>query len=307
MEELRDSAPLAGDPDALRARMAEDGYLFLRGFLPAGPVQSAGGRVRSLLRAGGWGDHEHGPAPGAGEPGSRRAGLASGVRDAALLGAMTGKSFNRIPYLPPLRGLVRGLLGPDAFSYPVKVLRAVYPETPTGEIPKGRHIHQDYGVAGVDDMLTSWVPLMPIPRQVGGLAVLPGSNRGRLRLPRLLSPNERGWATTDYQVGDLLLFHCLTSHAALPNRSGGLRLSQDSRWQSADLPAPAHMVYGPARRARPERELFSRLLGHEPWWEPIPPSVAVKDDAAPMARPRSRLFRVHPTWALWRSGPGPVH
>jgi Phytanoyl-CoA dioxygenase (PhyH) len=301
VEELRDSAALAGDPDALRARLVSDGYLFLRAFLPAEQVGAAGVRVRALLRTGGWTDRARPPAGS-----SRRAAVAGGVRDAALLAAMASRPFNRIPYLPPLRGLVRGLLGPDAFSYPIKVLRTVHPET-GGQVPQGRHIHQDFAVGGVDDMLTTWVPLMPIPRQVGGLAVLPGSHRGRPRLPRLLSPDERGWASTDYQVGDVLLFHCLTSHAALPNRSGLLRLSQDSRWQYADLPAPARMVYGPPGRPRADHEMFSRLLGREPWWEPIPPTVAIKDDSVAVDRPRSRLFRVHPTWALWRMGNGQVH
>jgi hypothetical protein len=301
VEELRDCAGLAGDPDALRARLISDGYLFLRGFLPAEPVAAAGARVRVVLRTGGW--SENAPPPSAT---SRRQSMAHGVREAALLTAIASRPFNRIPYLPPLRTLIRNLLGPDAFSYPVKVLRAVRPET-AGEVPKGRHIHQDFAVTGVDDMLTAWIPLMPIPRHVGGLAVLPGSHRGHPLLPRLLSPDQRGWASTDYQVGDVLLFHCLTSHAALPNRSGTLRLSQDSRWQRTDLPAPARMVYGPPGRRQTDHELFSRLLRREPWWEPIPPTVTIKDDSVPPGRPRSQLFRVHPTWALWRTGPGPVH
>jgi hypothetical protein len=305
MEEFLDSARLVGDPDRLRARLGSDGYLFFRGLLPAGPVGEAGTRVRTILKAGGWSDRAGPPAPPAG--GSRLAAVAGGVRDGAFLAASASRPFNRIPYLPPLRGLVRDLLGPDAFSYPVKVLRAVHPET-AGSVPKGRHIHQDYGVASVDDMLTTWVPLMPIPRELGGLAVQPGSNRRWPRIPRLLSPDERGWATTDYQVGDVLLFHCLTSHAALPNRSSGLRLSQDSRWQTADRPAPARMVYGPLDRRGTDRELFSRLHGSQPWWEPIPPTVRVlsEDDMAAQ-RPHSRFFRVHPGWSLWRRPAKPVH
>jgi hypothetical protein len=314
MEEMLDSAGLVGDPVRLRERLASDGYLFFRGLLPAEPVREAGTRVRSILRAGGWGEHA-GPSTGqsaeqpTGQPNgrSRRGAIAGGVRDGAFLAASASRPFNRIPYLPPVRGLIRDLLGPDAFSYPAKVLRAVYPET-EGNVPKGRHIHQDYGFASVDDMLTTWIPLMPIPRRVGGLAVRPGSNRSWPRIPRLLSPDERGWATTDYRVGDVLVFHCLTSHAALPNRSDGLRLSQDSRWQSADRPAPARMVYGPRGARGTDRELFSRLLGSQAWWEPIPSSVSVVDDSTMLGnRPHSRFFRVHPAWALWQKATKPVH
>ena len=304
MEELLDSAGLAGDPARLRARLASDGYLFFRGLLPTGPIEDAGNRVRAILRAGGWTEHAA-PAPGTGT--SRFAALAGGVRDGAFLAAASSRPFNRIPYLPPLRDLIRDLLGSDAFSYPVKVLRAVHPET-ADNVPKGRNIHQDYGVASVDDMLTTWIPLMPIPRHLGGLAVRPGSNRSWPRIPRLLTPDERGWATTDYRIGDVLVFHCLTSHAALPNRSDGLRLSQDSRWQSADRPAPAKMVYGPRQNRDTNRELFSRLLSGQSWWEPIPSSVAVVDESSlAQNRPQSRFFRVHPAWALWHRTAKPVH
>jgi Phytanoyl-CoA dioxygenase (PhyH) len=302
MEELLDSAALAHDPDRLQARLASDGYLFFRGLLPADAVDEAGARVRTILRTGGWRE-DAAPVPGT----SRRAALGKGARDAAFLAAMASRPFNRIPYLPPLRGMIRSLLGPTAFSYPVKVLRAVHPETPGNE-PQGRHIHQDYGAASVDDMLTTWIPLMPIPRQVGGLAVQPGSHRSLPRIPRLLAPDQRGWASTDYRVGDVLVFHCLTSHAALPNRSDRLRLSQDSRWQPADRPAPANMVYGPHANRNGEHELFSRLMGSAPWWEPIPATVSVlNEDDMPKYRPSSQFFRVHPAWALWRRPKKPVH
>ncbi len=39
--ELRDSSYLAGDGEALRTRMAEDGYLFLRGYLKRDEVLAA--------------------------------------------------------------------------------------------------------------------------------------------------------------------------------------------------------------------------------------------------------------------------
>jgi hypothetical protein len=74
----------------------------------------------------------------------------------------------------------------------VKVLRAVYPERPQAR-PRGRYIHYDYGVSGVQDMLTSWIPLMDIPVRIGGLAVQPGGHLGPPRPPRPLSPYEPGW------------------------------------------------------------------------------------------------------------------
>ena len=85
-------------------------------------------------------------------------------------------------------------------------------------------------------MLTSWIPLMDIPVRIGGLAVQPGGHLGPPRPPRPLSEAEPGWATTSYQPGDAIIFHCLTPHAALPNRGSALRISGDFRWQRFGQP-----------------------------------------------------------------------
>jgi ectoine hydroxylase-related dioxygenase (phytanoyl-CoA dioxygenase family) len=187
----------------------------------------------------------------------------------------------------------------------------VYPEPPY-QITKGRYIHQDFAVAGVQDMLTTWLPLMDIPPQLGGLAVLPGSHLGPPLRPKLLRADERGWATTDYRPGDVLLFHCLTSHAALPNHTDQLRISADFRWQAADQPAPAELVLGPAsvwaRRSR-QVELFSRLLSREPWWEPVPDGLFLYARQELLTAPpaASRLFPVHNGWQRWRPPRAAVH
>jgi len=49
------------------------------------------------------------------------------------------------------------------------------------------------------------------------LADQPGGHLGAPRRPRLLSVTEPGWATSSYEPGGALIFHCLTPHAALPN------------------------------------------------------------------------------------------
>ena len=179
----------------------------------------------------------------------RAANSADALADPAYRAALTRAEFNRLPYLAPLRGVVRAVLGPAAFSYPAKVLRAVYPERPQAR-PRGRYIHYDYGVSGVQDMLTSWLPLTDIPVRIGGLAVRPGGHLGPPHPPRLLGAAEPGWATTSYQPGDAIIFHCLTPHGALPNRSSSLRISGDFRWQRPDQPAPAELILGPKGRPR---------------------------------------------------------
>jgi Phytanoyl-CoA dioxygenase (PhyH) len=298
VDELVDSRRLAGDPAALRARLAADGYVFLRGLLPAGRVRAAGERITAVLRAGGWtaaGAPQLGPA----------AGPLEALADPAYRAAVLSLAFNALPYLAPLRATVRGILGPGAFSYPAKVLRAVPPETPA-ERTRGRYIHCDYPAAGVQDMLTTWLPLAEVPAGLGGLAVRPGGHRDRPQRPQPLTGTEPGWSTTDYRTGDVIIFHCLTPHAALPNTGHQLRLSADFRWQQPGSPAPAEMILGPARRPP---ELFSRLLGREPWWEPVPAGLALRPRGELAARPPgpSGFFPVDPSWQRWRPPSGPVH
>ena len=227
------------------------------------------------------------------------------LADPAFRAAMFGPAFNEVPYLPALREVIRRVLGPRAFSYPAKVLRAVYPERPEAR-PRGRYIHYDYGVSGVQDMLTSWIPLMEIPVRIGGLAVQPGGHLGPPRRPRPLSATEPGWATTSYEPGDVIIFHCLTPHAALPNQGSTLRISGDFRWQRPDQPAPAELVLGPAGRPP---AMFSRLFRRERWWEPVPAGLTLHPRAQMITAPPgpSRLIPVHPGWKYWQPPPATVH
>jgi hypothetical protein len=310
VDELAESSALVGRPDALRARLAADGYLFFRGLLPAGEIRAAGAAVAAKLRAGGWITAEGAPA------GPQRAvNAVDALPDPAFRAAVTSAAFNRIPYLPALRAMVRQVLGDQAFSYPAKVLRAVYPERPAhgagpgagpGGRPKGRWAHYDYGVGGVQDMLTTWLPLIDVPAWLGGLAVQPGGHLGRMRRPHVLGPDERGWATTGYRPGDVIVFHCLTPHAALPNQGQTLRLSGDFRWQLPSQPAPAEMVLGPGGR---QWEMFSRMFSRQRWWEPVPAGLALypRNQLVTRAPGPSQFFPVHRSWRYWRPPPGTVH
>ena len=300
VDELSPANALLGDADALRQRLARDGYVFFRGLIPGAEAANAADGVRAALRRGGWIDRR-----GQASADPRALNPKDALGDQAFRAAIASPAFNRIPYLMPLRQTIRMILGPLAFSYPSKVLRAIYPERPP-DVTRGRYIHRDYAVSGVQDMLTTWIPLIDIPVRLGGLAVRPGSHLDPPARPRLLSSAERGWATTDYRAGDVLVFHCLTSHAALPNCDTALRLSGDFRWQCSDQPVPAQLVLGPAGG---QQEMFSRLFARESWWEPVPGGMSLVPRERLTASPPgpSRFFRVHPGWRLWRPPPGAVH
>jgi len=136
----------------------------------------------------------------------------------------------------------------------------------------GNFVHQDY--SSVQDMFTCWTPLGDVPRTLGGLALRPGTQHTSRVRHRPLDRLEPGWLTTDYKAGDVLVFHCLTTHAALPNREGRMRFSAEYRWQLADQPAPRRLVMGPGGH-----EIGSRLFGRTPWWRPVPAGLRLFDDA----------------------------
>ena len=133
MDELSSSNALLGDPAALRRRLAEDGYLFFRDLLPAAEMHAAADGVVTALRRGGWIDDG-----GLASADRRALNTAEALGDPAFRAAITSRGFNRIPYLAELRRTIRTVLGPQSFSYPSKVLRAIYPERPPG-VARGRY------------------------------------------------------------------------------------------------------------------------------------------------------------------------
>jgi hypothetical protein len=269
--EFRDSRDLVGDGAGLRARMAADGYLFFRQMLDPALVDGVGHQARRQLQAAGW--TEDGPDPTEARPLTpvRAVRMRDAFGDRGYQRILMDPAFNKIPFVGPLPDLMGQLLGPTGFCYPLKFPRIVYPASMVPRQP-GNVIHKDYS--------STWLPLGPVPRTLGGLAVLPGSQRStRVRL-RPLNHLERGWVSTDYQPGDVLVFHCLTSHAALPNHEAHLRVSAEYRWQLADQPAPRRLITGPQGH-----EIGSRLFRRCDWWHPVMPGLTLFDDGGVGAPP----------------------
>lgn len=294
MGELLDSTHLAGNHEALRAQVRADGYVFLRGAVDVGAIAAARAGVMAGLAAAGWVAPGPDPDRPAIVPPPRATSQAHAWADTGFRAAAGSPAFNALPYGPRLSAVMGMIMGAGAFPYPVKVLRVVYP---AALVPDhgGAHVHRDYGVLGVQDMFTTWVPLMDIPRTLGGLAVKPGSQTERPSPPVLLGDDTPGWLTANYRPGDVLVFHCLTAHAALPNRTGHLRLSGDFRWQLATDAVPRGMVYGPGGI-----ELFSRVFAREPWWRPVPAGLTFRpgpDRPLPGSPlPPSRYVDAPPVW-----------
>jgi ectoine hydroxylase-related dioxygenase (phytanoyl-CoA dioxygenase family) len=108
-------------------------------------------------------------------------------------------------------------------------------------------IHQDgFYSPGIQDYKPLWIPLLSCPREVGGLMVAVGQHRrgyfhnvgkkAPFPIPDgLVDPGS--WATIDFEAGDLLVVHPCSPHGGMPNRSDRLRISLDTRVQSAARPS----------------------------------------------------------------------
>jgi hypothetical protein len=268
-DKMVDSSSLLGDSPALRARIAADGYLFFRQLLDAENVRAVGSAGLGCLQNAGWTEVPGDPTAASPRRPVRAVRMRDAFGDRGYQGILALPGFNAIPFSAPLADLMAQVLGPMGFCYPLKLPRVVYPAKLVPRQP-GNFVHKDYGA--VQDMFTCWVPLGDVPRTLGGLAVCPGSHHSVRVRPRPFDRLEPGWVTADYEAGDVLLFHCLTTHAALPNRENRLRFSGEYRWQCADQPAPRRMVIGPN-----DHEIGSRLFGWSDWWHSVSRGLTLFD------------------------------
>jgi len=148
--------------------------------------------------------------------------------------------------------------------------------------PPGRatypHCDSVYMGRGSQRLFTAWTPYVDIPKARGGLMILEKTHQNE-RLRRTYTSqdvdaycanrpnadeyarNEKRWAgrlssnpvslreklggrwlTTDYQMGDALVFSIHLVHASLDNNSKQFRLTSDSRYQLASEPIDSRHI-----------------------------------------------------------------
>src|SRR3954447_4614217 len=279
---LRPSDSLIGSPDALRARLEEDGYLFVPGLLDREAVRACRLELLERVQAAGALDPAHPLEDGILRPCADELGLWQSYPSSstALVSVLRGER---------LTGFFAGLLGGEVRSYDFIWLR---------DQPRGHGVEPHCDVVfmgrGTPDVLTCWTPFGDIPLGGGGLMLLEDSHRkSAVRIAGYLQqdvdsycangPNAaavrdgtmRGehwadpapgrdwggeiaedavalraewggrWLTApEYRMGDVLIFSMRTVHAGTDNDTDRLRLSTDSRYQRADAPVDERWVIG---------------------------------------------------------------
>ncbi len=265
---LRDTVPGNDDVAALRERMQDDGYLFLRGFWNRDRVQAVRDSMTAQLERLGF--------------------LLPGFpRDEArcLPGKEVGRAMGNPldQHDPVLRELIFGEPVMSFFAEflggPVRHFDFIWFRT-KGTGP-GSPIHCDlvYMGRGTPNLYTLWVPLGDVPLAMGGLLILEGSHHksaelqsylardvdtyctnhddaaefaaGRKWWDGTLSKNPVAlqeslggrWLTAEsFRLGDAVIFNMTLVHGSLDNTTDRIRLSTDTRYQLAGEPIDERWV-----------------------------------------------------------------
>lgn len=259
---LRSSRDIEADFDSLRARMREDGYLYLPGYLDREEVRGVRRGLTDRLAAAGLLDEQH----------PTELSIARPDHKAYIMPALThdNPELMRLLYSGRMMDFYTRLLGGPVRHFDYTWMRTVGPGGGTAP-----HCDIVYMGRGTTNLFTAWTPLGDVPYEVGGLMILEGSHKNqRLRegygrkdvdthcenhnnmratgnsgfgalsfQPVRLRERLGGrWLSAEFRMGDLLTFSMYTVHASLDNQSQEIRLSTDTRYQLASEPADERWI-----------------------------------------------------------------
>ncbi|MBB6486014.1 phytanoyl-CoA dioxygenase family protein [Rhizobium lusitanum] len=248
---------------AIRWLYEENGYVWLKGFLPRSEVIEFRGWVFSHLAATGL--IASGTDP--------RDGIASAITpdskavDRYLMALVRSVAYEGFCAQPRMARFMDEFLAGISYLHKRKIMRHVRPGTTTAT---PAHYDLVYLRGGTSRVVTAWIPIGDIPVEMGGLTYLEGSHAIGARMERDfaeqnsdLSPEERvsaynrnmtegGWVSkdlpdmaerfdtrwliADYEAGDVMLHSPFMIHASTTNQDERqrLRLSTDIRYQNVE-------------------------------------------------------------------------
>lgn len=249
--------------EAIRHLYEENGYVWLKGFLPRNDVIEFRGWVFGHLARTGL--IASGTDP--------REGIASAVApdnravDRCLMSLVRSVAYEGFCAQPRMARFMDEFLAGISYLHKRKIMRHVRPGTTTAT---PAHYDLVYLRGGTSRVVTTWIPIGDTPVEMGGLTYLEGSHAIGARMEREfneqnddLSPEERvsaynrnmteggwvskdlpdmaerfdtRWLVADYEAGDIMLHSPFMIHASTTNqdKSQHLRLSTDIRYQNVN-------------------------------------------------------------------------
>ncbi|MFM7225877.1 MAG: phytanoyl-CoA dioxygenase family protein [Actinomycetota bacterium] len=244
-------------PSLLRARIATDGYGLIRGCVDRGSVERLAVAVETIID-----DLGLRSAPDVVE--AFRA-----TRTPFYRALQRRAEFHEPTTDAQLRGSLQHIIGPELFAHPRRLLRTIPPGAPALVTPA----HQDFTyIGGSADTFTVWMPLRACEPDSGALRILVGSHADGPQ-PHVardavagsgvdVDDDDPRWAGTAFAPGDVVIFHSLTVHGGLPNRSSRWRLSADYRFQSTSDPVDPRSLLPSGHPAVPD---WPELLAGTDW------------------------------------------
>lgn len=268
---LRASGDALSDMKELRWRFEQDGYLYLPGLLNRSQVLEARLEMLKKLDAAGCLDPDH----------PMEDGVAHAEFENAFMLELTKDNppLLSVLYDGPMMDLYRQFLGGEVRHFDYTWCRSKPPGETTATPP---HYDIVFMGRGTQRLYTSWTPLGDMPIEMGGLMILENSHRfeeikadygsldvdayctnypdaadiesgeklwqnpngGAYSLDAVATQAELGsrWLTTEYAMGDLLMFSMYTMHASMDNQTNRIRLSTDTRYQLASEPVDERWI-----------------------------------------------------------------
>ena len=284
MPDFVDSTAIMQDGPTLRERLARDGYLFLRGLLPADAVMSVRRRLLEKAAAGGWLDDSCPVSDGIADPGA----ACKDPEDrymAVFRTLWVDEELHRLRTHPDVLSLFERIFGEAVLVHPMFVQRNIFPQSEDFDFTTGAH--QDKVHIGGATNHALWVPLGDCPREKGALAVAARSHRAGVLETRVgngaggmdIAVDIPGrWVTGSFEAGDALIFSDTTVHQALPNRSREIRQSFDARYQPASQPV-AELSLQPYSGCGTWQQVYAGWSSTEQqyYWQALQPTVVPFD------------------------------
>jgi len=260
-----------------RAALERDGFVHLKGLIPAQAIAGARRRVLADLEARGGVLERSGDAALVPECGLACVPFLEGKNDVTH-----DPSVLSVLEAPALERFFERLFEGSVRTLDYKWLRGV----PRG-VATGAHLDRVYMGRGTSRMHTSWVPLGDAPLELGGLAMLAGSHKkegGLARLhetygaldterdglegtgwftsdplevtDRFAPAGECVWRASDYAAGDVVVFGLDLVHMSTANLTDDVRLSADVRWLPARDTVDPRYVGAASEAERPKAGAF---------------------------------------------------
>ena len=248
MKPFKDSTDIAGNGPLLRARMHEDGYLFIRSLLPGEILEALRSAFLEIAREAGWARKDTPREDAIADVNGFCVEPEPAYMD--VYAEMYGlEAFHALQHHPNIVTVLQRMAGEPILPHARIIARTIFPQREAYTTPA----HQDFiPIQGTAETYTAWIPLADLPSRMGGLQVAAGSHRKGVYdfKPALgaggieiTDPLEGAWVNSPFEQGDVLFFHSMLVHKGLPNRSDRLRMSIDARYQRISDPiAPGSIL-----------------------------------------------------------------